>query len=347
MQGENLKIGTKRVWMHKAIRNPDFSAEAVLSNDPWLFVELWLKRQKKSEALAYWMQARRFSEAAKQMPVESAPLSLYYSFLNATKALLVVRSAHHSENHGVTGDRPQSAKASLANEIVEFKGGGVLPALCSYLGESTVSQKYTLKELLWNVPFVHRAFRHTFTSALELFIPIEQACYVSRSDTSEAWFQAEVAPRYADGRILRHLPSSFEHFESQGKTLVRRRKRFRWYQGRANRLKKEQAFFRLSNYHSSTRRLIVPITGNRDLWYLKKDVANNAPAERHGLTVVFAAMHRFSELSRYDPSGFGRHLCGSANWLISEFIEHASDQFIDQIASEITGFQFWRPRIRS
>jgi len=293
------------------------------------------------------MQARRFSDAAKQMTVESAPLSLYYSFLNATKALLVVRSAPHGANHGVSGDRPVKAKASLANEIVEFKAGGVLPAFCSYLGESTVSQKYTLKDLLWNIPFVHRAFRHTFTSAAELFIPIEQACYVTRADTSEAWFQAEVAPRYADGRVLRHLPTSFEHFNSGTKTYIRRKKRFKWYQGRSNQTQKQQALARLSNYHSTTRRLIVPITGNRDLWYLKKNMANNPPAERHGLTVMFAAMHRFSELSRYDPSGLDRHLCGSANWLISEFVEHASDQFIDQIASEITGFQFWRPRIRS
>lgn len=347
MLGKQIKISTRNVWMHKAIRHADFAAESVLSNDPWLFVELWLKRSKKTDALAYWLQARRFSEAAKNMGVEAAPLALYYSFLNATKALLMVRGAHHGNQHGVSGERPESAKASLANEKVKFKSGGVLPSLCSYLGDSASEHDYDLKGLLWNLPFVHRAFRHTFTSSPELFLPIEKACYVTRDDTSEGWFQAQVVPRYADKRILRHIPNSFEHFEENGSTYIRRAKRFKWMRGRSSNQKIEAALTRLGTYHSSTRRVIVPITGNRDLWYLKKSLANNHLSERHGLAIMFAAMHRLSELSRYDPKGLERHLCGSANWLLTEFIEHASDQFIDQMASEITGFQFWQPRMRS
>lgn len=333
--------------MHKAIKNPDFESESVLSNDPWLFVELWLKRQKKSDALAYWLQARRFAEASALLGVEAAPLTLYYAFLNATKALLLVRGSTHGNTHGVSGERPEKAKASLANEIVTFQSGGVLPGLSGYLGESTISQRFTLKDLFWNIPFIHRAFRHTFTSKSELFVPIENATYVKSHTTSESWFQAEIVPRYTDGRILRHLPSSFEYFTEENKTYVRRKKRFRWISGKANKQTKAQAISRLTNYHSSTRRVIVPISGNRDLWYLKKSFADNPPAERHQLSVMFAAMHRLSELARYDPNGLDRHLCGSANWLISEFIEHSSGQFIDQIATEITGYQFWKPQIRS
>ncbi len=236
---------------------------------------------------------------------------------------------------------------SGVDKKVRFKSGGVLPALCSYLGDSTSSQEYDLKNLLWNLPFVHRAFRHTFMSSGELFIPLEDACYVSRDDTSEAWFQARVVPRYADNRILRHIPTSFEAFENEGQHFIRRSKRFRWLRGRSNNQDKQRALKRLSTYHSTTRRVIVTISGNRDLWYLKKSLAHNPVSERHGLAVIFAAMHRLSELSRYDPKGLDRHLCGTANWLLTEFIEHASSQFIDQIASEITGLQFWRPGIRS
>lgn len=348
MATTQLKVGTRKVWMHKAIVHPNFEAESVLSNDPWLFVELWLKRQGAADALAYWMQARRFTDAAKTMPIEAASLPLYYSFLNATKTLLVVRSAKHGGHHGVSGDRGEFAKTSLSNEMITFHGGGVLPALCSYLGESAVSQQYSLKDLLWNMPFVHRAFRHTFTSSPELFIPIEHACYVMHPTTNEAWFQALVVPRYADGRTLRGMTASFEAFDVEsGQTYIRRKKRFKWCRGRPTSSEKEAAQKRLATYHASARRLVVPISGNRDLWYLKKSAADNPVAERHGLTIVFAAMHRFSELSRYDPRGLERHLSGQANWLISEFIEHASDQFIDQIASEITGLAFWRPQIRS
>ncbi|MBB3066662.1 YaaC family protein [Limibacillus halophilus] len=347
MKGKQIKLGNRRVWMHKAIQHTNFEAESVLSNDPWLFVELWLKRNGKADALAYWLQARRFADATKTLGIEAAPLTLYYSFLNATKALLEVRSAVHGTTHGVTGERPASAKASLANEKVTFLSGGVLPALCRYLGESPNKHEYSLKELLWNLPFVHRAFRHTFTSAPELFIPLEKACYVSHDGTSEAWFEAMVIPRYADGRILQSIPGLFETFEHAGNTFVRREKRFKWIKGRSDKREKSQALVRLGNYHSTTRRIVVPISGNRDLWYLKKNSTQNKLAERHELSIAFAAMHRLSELSRYDPRGFDRHLCGNANWLLTEFIEHAASQFIDQISSEITGFQFWKPGIRS
>ena len=344
---EQLKIGMRRVWMHKGVVNADFGAESVLSNDPWSFVELWLQRNRKTDALPYWLQARRFSEAAKILEVEAAPLALYYSFLNATKTLLMVRESLHGSTHGVSGDRPEDAKASLSNEIVTFKNGGILPALCRYLGDSATAQEYRLKDLLWNLPFVHRAFRHTFSSAPELFVPLENAKYVKKTDSNEAWFQAGIAPRYCDGRILRSIPSSFECFEEDGKTFVRRKKRFRWIHGRCSRKQKLEAAARLASYHSTIRRIVVPITGVSSLWYIKKNQSNTPPSERHSLAVMFAAMHRLSELSRYDPAGLERHLMGRSNWLITEFIEHAPNQFIDQIASEITGLQFWQPGIRT
>lgn len=333
--------------MHKSVIYSDFDSDSVLSNNTWSFVELWLQRNGCVEALPYWTQARRFSEASLNLAVEAAPLTLYYSFLNATKTLLIVRNAKHGAQHGVTGERPENAKASLENETVKFKAGGILPALCSYLGDSATQQEYSLKVLLWNIPFVHRAFIHTFTSAPELFIPLEDACYVRKPDSSEAWFRAKLPGRYSDGRRLQHLPSSFEWFEANGSAYVRRVKRFRWYSGRSSKDKVRDALERLKRYHSTTRRAVMPITGNRDLWYLRKAHSRNPLSGRHSLSIMFAAMHRLSELARYDPKGLERHLNGRANWLLYEFVEHASVQFIDQISSEITGLQFWRPGIRT
>jgi hypothetical protein len=347
MINNQLKIGNRKVWMHKAIKNVDFGSESVLSNDPWLFVSLWLKREKKEKALAFWNQARRFHEASLLMSIEAAPLAAYYCLLNATKTLLLVRSSNHKDIHGVSGDRAEKAKAYLGVEKIKFGTTGVLPALCGYLGESSVNTEYSLKDLLWNLPFVHRAFRHTYSSAAELFIPIQNACYIKHSNSSEAWFQASVVPRYCDDRILRHIPKSFEYFGKNDEISIRRKKRFDWVNGKHTRSKQDQAIRNLISYHSSIRRLIVPITGNSDLWYLKKNLKENPVAERHSLTIIFAAMHRLSELSRYDPNGLERHLNGNSNWLLTEFIQLAPSQFIDQISSEITGLQFWKPGYRS
>jgi hypothetical protein len=341
-----LKLNGRRLWMHKGIAQPNFHLEHVLSDNPWLYVELWLKRKKAAESLSFWQQARRFAEASQGMPIEAAPLPLYYSFLNASKALLTCQNSQHSDSHGVSGERPQDARASLNNETVTLKGAGVLPALCSYLGETAGNSSYSLGDILWNIPFVHRAYNLTYTSKRELFIPLEAARYVKSSKSTESWFEAQVIPRFSDKRKLASIPTSFEHFERDGLTFVRRKKRFQWYNGRSNETKSADAHARLVSYHSKLRRVVVNIHGNRDLWYLKRHSTNNAAGDRHTLVLMFAAMHRLSELSRYDPNGLDRHLSGSANWLLSEFVQGAMTQFIDQIATEITGCQFWPSKVR-
>lgn len=348
MQGNQIKIQTKPIWVHKSTQNTNFTESSVLSDDPWLFVELWLKRGKKHGALPYWIQARRFSEAASVMDIEAAPVALYYSFLNATKALLQGGNRKYSNTHGVNGERPEAAKAYLFNESVKFKKGGVLAALCAYFNDHIqVEQKHSLKALLWNLPFIHRAFLHTFKSSPELFIPIEEAHYVQKTDNRKAWFQAKIASRYSDKRGLQNLPAAFECFTDSESTFVRRKTRFEWIKGRVTKLEKVRAIERLSNYHKATRKYIVPISSTRDLWYVKKALSDNTLNDRHSLAIIFAAMHRLSELSRYDPEGLNRHLNGDANWLVSEFIQRAPSQFFDQIASEITGLQFWRPHSSS
>lgn len=333
--------------MHKGVREPNFLAEHVLTRDPWLYVELWLKRKKSNESLSYWTQARRFAEAADAMPIEAAPLAIYYSFLNATKALLTYKKCANGRHHGVSGDRPENARALLSNETVTFQMGGVLPDLCAYFGDSATKEKYSLSDILWNIPFIHRAYRLTFTGSTELFIPLENARYVKKNGSSESYFEAKLIDRFADKRRLVSIPKSFEIFEGDEGFIVRRKKTFKWFDGRSSDAKIAAAHQRLGQYHSQTRRLVVCISGNKDLWYLKKQVENNAPGSRHLLTLMFAAMHRLSELSRYDPNGFERHLAGQANWLITEFVRGAMDQFIDQVATEITGCQFWPPKTRT
>lgn len=279
------------------------------------------------------------------MPIEAAPLASYYAFLNATKSLLTCKGATHGDHHGVYGYRPADARATLANETVTLKGGGVLPALCHYLGDNTPSASYSLSDILWNIPFIHRAYLLTYKKS-ELFIPLERARYVKKANSAESWFEAEVIPRFADKRKLTSIPTSFEHFEVDGTTYIRRKKRFQWFTGRSSKEKTEAALNRLKNYHATTRRVVVNINGNRDLWYLKRINDSNPLAEKHTIILILAAMHRLSELARYDPNGLDRHLSGKANWLLSDFIQGAMDQFIDQIATEITGCQFWPPKTR-
>jgi hypothetical protein len=64
------------------------------------------------------------------------------------------------------------------------------------------------------------------------------------------------------------------------------------------------------------------------------------------MTIIMAIMHRLSELSRYDPKGLLKYLGGKENWLLAEFIELAADQFIDELACEMTSLEFRMPGVR-
>ena len=78
------------------------------------------------------------------------------------------------------------------------------------------------------------------------------------------------------------------------------------------------------------------------LWYLKRAPANAAGSiiDLAPLSITFAAMHKLSELARYTPLQLAQHFDCKHNWLLTEFISSAPRHFLDEIASEITGFEF-------
>src|SRR5258706_16062598 len=84
---------------HKAILSAQFDARTVLTNSPWEFVSLWLKRQDQRNALILWNQAREFHDVSLGLSLQSAPLLHYYSFMNAAKALLTQKGIRYDPHH--------------------------------------------------------------------------------------------------------------------------------------------------------------------------------------------------------------------------------------------------------
>src|ERR1017187_7237846 len=97
---ETIRVNGRELKPHKATTNPTLGARTALTNSHWEFVALWLKRERKNDALLFWQQAQTFSVAAMGMPIASAPLLLYYGYMNATKALLAAKNIPFSEHHG-------------------------------------------------------------------------------------------------------------------------------------------------------------------------------------------------------------------------------------------------------
>lgn len=338
MPAHKLHIARKAVRLHGSLIDPDFRTQRVLCSDPWDFVALWLKRHHQSKASFYWDQAKNFYDASISLPELSAPLTSYYCFLNAAKALLESKNQVFAENHGV-GGRSQPGHKSLANEIVDFQGGGILPALCKYLLEpDNAGKNFTLQDIFWQMPFIHRAYCLTYRGATELFIPLTDNCFMRRDGSKEAWFQAEVDRRYVNAHTKDMIQPGFELFEDNGHYFIRRKRRFRWSGHDI-----ENSITQFKAYHKQIRRRIIPIYSSENRWYLKKSVAGHDKLANSQLVLIFAAMHRLSELSRYDPIALAGHFNVNHNWLLSEFIRAASGQFVYGMASEITGLEFIRP----
>ncbi len=199
MSSEELRVSNRAIYFRKSITQPDFTSESVLVKDSFQFLSLWLERNCK-EALPYWRQAENYYHASKNLPPLSAPLTSYYCFLNAVKTLLIVKGIKYKERHGVSGKFEPDAKRALSNENVNLKEVGILAELTKYLAEPEKEKSHTLYDLLGNLPFVHRAYRHTYSSQKELFIPVSNVLYKKNPDNNKVWCSSVVKGRFNDLR---------------------------------------------------------------------------------------------------------------------------------------------------
>lgn len=343
MPTKKILLNSKVIQAHKATIDPDFNKKSILVDNPWEYVELWIKRHNNNNALFYWQQANGFYEATKQLPKTSSPLTAYYCFLNATKALLEIKGVDYNDRHGVTGGSINNV-SSLANETIKFQANGVLSELSRLLGEPVNGEVFTFKNLIYNLGFIHRAYNLTYSSDPELFYPIHNPHFVKINGQNDAFFTAEINSEfYQNQNTINKLPNSLERdLGYPDKWIIRKKSRFHWLTGSVN---KTPNLSRLKNYHKLVRKDIHYIYGSSDLWYFKRTGFGNS-IDKNSLTITFALMHRLSELSRYDPIRLKKHFECQHNWLISEFINLAPTQFIYAIACEITGQEFKIPGIR-
>ena len=340
-----IKLSNRVLYVQKSIVAPDFGASTVLVDDTWDYVAMWLGRHSTKESVFYWRQARDFYEATQILTKTAKPLTAYYSALNATKALLLAHRVPHSPFHGVTG-KALPGKTSLTNEQVGIRASGVLGALSKHLGEGVPAGGFlSLKDILYNLPYLHRAYTVTYTTEPDLFIPIDNPHFVRKEKASESWFCSEIVVRRFTRPATFKTLDGFEHdpHHKESRTVVRMKKRFKWQHGG----KKADNLRRLTNYHKRVRRHLFYIAGSTRLWYLKR---NSDPAgfiDRSSTTLTLAALHRISEIARYRPDSLQKHFECRHNWLLSEFIAKSLPQFIDEVSSEITGADFMPTGIRT
>jgi hypothetical protein len=346
MSFAEIRLRGREIGPHKGVVNPLLTSRNVLTNSPWTFVALWLKRNKKPRALFYWEQAEEFHRASVGLPLRSAPLLLYYCFMNAAKALLVAKGTSFDERHGVSA-HPRvvtGGKRTFAGEGVRIHSNGILPSLSAYYGETEATSTHTLQQLFFNMVFIHRTYCLTYSSQKEMFLPLANCGYVYDTRSKEVFFKANIANNIPFGRAIKKIPSSFVAAPLIGPRAIRSVSSLNWRKpGRPTTANVND----LISFNRSLRQEVHFINGAQTLWYLRSRVIGPKLLNRQLPTLILAAIHRLSEICRYQPLQLDSLLNGQKNWLLSEFIQMSADQFIDEIASEMTGYQFLVPNVRA
>jgi hypothetical protein len=330
---------------HKAILSAQFDARTVLTESPWEFVSLWLKRKQQDNALVLWNQAREFHQVSLGLSLQCAPLLHYYAFMNAAKALLTAKGISYHPYHGIKADnqRGTSQRIRLSNEGVAIMQNGVLPALSAYLGETETTKQHTLKVLLFNLPYVHRTYCLTYTTQRDMFVPLTNCMFVVDTRTRQAYLRADISEDFPLRGIERRLPPTLIRDPASGLRALR---------SIATATLSHPTCItpadlgNIANLNRQLRGDLHYINAAQTLWYGKLRVRGPQRLSRFPLTLTLAAMHRLSEICRYHPLELDAFMSSQENWLLSEFIQSAPDQFFDAIASEVTGYQFLLPNVR-
>ncbi|WP_046180354.1 YaaC family protein [Domibacillus tundrae] len=387
------KYNKRDLVLRKTVVDPEFDRKTVLTDSHWHYIELLLRAgrgEKCLEAANYWNQAKNFYVATKNLDLVAKPLTTYYCFLNATKALLTYKGIDFDLQHGISAKYEEGGQIKLQNEHISIHKKGVLAGLSKYLDESinliqqdvntfgskqannltreifnetklliseanrpvfeselknflvnrkkikSLPETYTLKNILYNLEFIHRAYKLSFNTDPELFIPIIKPRFVFDKNNDESWLEFQLEIGDSNVRTLTNI-EGFERddYYKTDAYYLRTRDVFKW-SSRNN----EANLDGFKSYYKKYRKMFVYIYSTNELWYFKRTNLTAGIINKNSMVLTFAAMHRLSEMSRYDPNRLDAHLASQHGWLLSEFINKSLYQFIDMISSEISGDDF-------
>lgn len=357
--------------MTKPYSAQDFTKHTVLTDNLFTYVSFFFDTHPKSmkykdDSLKkkfgnpsqynykfYWKQAETFYHSAKSIALEASPVAAYYCILNAVKAYLSYRLEFVDDfvlefgMHGIAEDN-EDVGENLGTIGISHKQSGVFPLFAKTLDEDFEKKwscgknnSKTVKDIFYNLAFIHRAYTMTYSTknktVEELFVPL--ACgkepEYHRGSDGKAYLLVELDKSYFSltatkipKDIVDTIPSSFAVCEINPFAL-------RSVDG----AKRNQGSIssEIKGLNLNYRKYFHYIHSNQKLWFVKRTESKETGViNLSSMTLIMAAMHRISEIARYKPEQLNRLLQSKENWLLHEFISHALDQFVDEIACEIT-----------
>lgn len=323
----------------------------VVTADPWAFLNELVSdrvgRDARSAGFSYVNQAFDFFEAARNPQVGSKPLLYYYSFLNLTKAALLIRrvSLPAKPDHGITDPRTnQRARLRLGGQRVIVEGRAtdrrnLLAELVHLLGGSANRREIPVVELLGQVPTIHRTFTRV-TERDPAFTPIKRVEVLG--SPGEVWARLVLEKYDKDVEVT--LP------------VLRRRRAFRQHFQQKIAGSGGEVWFETESVPGRTRGVDGAIVA---LSRCFRDIGVSSILTSAGyrfyvstaqpryslprLAASYAAFFYLGSVTRYRPDVFDSILEGGYSWVVNELIATEPMQFVYALASELAGVDVVRP----
>jgi len=373
----------KNLHMRKSYTTTDFKSNTILTDDVFTYIEFFFSSHKKVmkyqeltskqkygnenkyHYLFYWRQALTFYKAVKTLPVTSAPLLSYYTMLNAVKSYLAYRCEYIEDfvndfgNHGLAKKTDLDAH-DLDTITVYRKDYGVFSLFGKTLETdfdtiwpSGADNAISIKKFFYNLAYIHRAYTTTYgkkrgANIPELFIPLKTGISPSYHKASDGnLYLLFELDRHFFSSTVSSIPTTYLSSVPSDFCVNNMNKFMLQSTSGAKRNTTDSLSAEFKSLNRVLRHPFQYIRSSQRLWYLKRQLTENTELiNMNSMLITMAAMHRISEIVRYKPEQLAHLMDSKENWLIHEFISLSLDQFIDEIAAEITGHEIMGTNIK-
>lgn len=326
----------------------------VITANPWAFadkyIKLYAKEKYKRRACAFVEQARDFFETAHNQVYASRPLLYYYSFLNLSKAILLVRgnSFPAKIKHGIDDPKVNSKKRMrIEGQVVHVPGRAkdkseFFPEFLTALGAPHLcNSDLKIFDLLRSIPSIHRTYSQV-TGETEKLLRIEILdlihtkdgqnwikIYFKRGNQSEDAIRNAIEKRRAFSALFTRCSSDKEDHHCY-ESLVKMGSK-RGIDTALKELAKAMQGCGVSGL----------LVNNGYRYYITNSGPQNFVPN---LVATYAIAFYLGSITRYKPQDFDVIVSGSYRWLVEEFLALEPTQFIYQSLSWMTGCEVVQPQ---
>ncbi|MBC8326735.1 MAG: hypothetical protein H8E27_14040 [Verrucomicrobia subdivision 3 bacterium] len=331
----------------------DKAKPRIIASDPFSFFEHLIAisqigKPDKTRALAFVQQAFDFYSAAELHQSSTKPLLLYYSFLNLTKVLLLLKSAQipPAAKHGISNPKKNNKqKFRLEGQSIKIEKKAkdcsqLFPEIFNAVGgHIPKNSEIKVLDVIMQIPSIHRTYSK-ITEKADIFYPIKRINVLRFQN--KLWMRSVIKKTVGnDANVLRGV-KRLKRFKSIFRQVASSEQNEIWFESKKyeyNGPSLNKALLKLS--FDAKQACINPIlTKNGYIYYFSR--ASEKLYMPH-LLAAYASIFYFGSITRYHPHVFDKLREGKYGWLCEELLETQPTQLLYLMASEGAGVDVVKP----